>query len=132
MRADHRLITNQLSWRVGCGGEIVGGCPANYGGYPLASMVVYGTQVTLRDDSAPTAALGGPLVTPGWHRPGDGLTYSASDNSGIRAATLTAGAVGGARPARVRLHPAGAVRERRGAAAPDRRDAAGRALSRCG
>ena len=55
-------------------------------------MVVYGTQITLQDDSAPVASLGGALVTPGWHRPGDGLVYSASDNSGIRSATLTAGA----------------------------------------
>ena len=129
VRADHRLITNQLSWRLVCGGEIVGGCPTNYGGYSLATMVVYGTQITLRDDSAPTASLRGPLATPGWHRPGDGLTYSASDNSGIRTATLTAGAVGGGDPRAVRLHPSGAVRERRGAAAAGGRDAARRPLS---
>ncbi len=61
-------------------------------------MVVYGTQITLQDNTAPTASLGGALVTPGWHRPGDGLTYSASDNSGIRTATLTAGAVTGSDP----------------------------------
>ena len=51
----------------------------------------YGTQVTLQDNSAPAASLAGPLTTPGWHRPGDGITYSASDNTGIRSATLTAG-----------------------------------------
>ncbi len=90
--ATHRVLTPRVRWVVDCVGEIVGGCPTSYGGYPLASMVVYGTKVTLQDNSAPTASLGGPLTTPGWHRPGDGLTYSASDNTGIRTATVTAGA----------------------------------------
>jgi hypothetical protein len=96
--ASHRVLTPRLRWVVDCVGDIVGGCPTSYGGYPLASMVVYGTKVTLQDNSAPTASLGGPLTTPGWHRPGDGITYSASDNTGIRSATLSAGAVSATDP----------------------------------
>jgi hypothetical protein len=87
----HRLLTTRLRWAVSCVGEIVGGCPTSYGGYPLASMVVYGTRVTLQDNSAPNASLTGPLLAPGWRKPTDGVSYSASDNSGIRLATLTAG-----------------------------------------
>jgi hypothetical protein len=91
VRADHRLVTSQLRWQVTCGGEITGGCPTSYAGYPLATMVVYGTQITLQDNSAPSASLAGPLLAPGWRRPADEISYSASDNSGIRSATLAAG-----------------------------------------
>jgi hypothetical protein len=90
VRADHRLVTSALRWRVVCGGDI-GDCPTSYGGYPLATIVVYGTKITLQDNSAPTASLAGPLLAPGWRRPGDAISYSASDNSGIRSATLAAG-----------------------------------------
>jgi hypothetical protein len=88
---EHRLLTSRIRWAVSCVGEITGGCPTSYGGYPLASMVVYGTKVTLQDNSAPAASLAGPLLAPGWHRPTDAVSYSASDNSGIRTATLAAG-----------------------------------------
>ena len=90
-RADHRLVARKLAWRVLCGGEIIGGCGTSYGGYPLATVVVYGTRITLQDSSAPTAALAGPLLAPGWRRPSDGVSFTASDNSGIRSATLAAG-----------------------------------------
>jgi hypothetical protein len=90
-RADHRLVTNHLRWQATCGGEITGGCPTSYGGYPLATMVVYGTHITLQDDSAPTASLAGPLLAPGWHKPGEPVSYTAADNSGVRSATLSAG-----------------------------------------
>ena len=91
VRTDHRLVTSRLSWRVVCGGDITGACGTSYGGYPLATMVVYGTKITLQDNSAPAASLSGPLLAPGWRRPGDAVSYSASDNSGIRGATLAAG-----------------------------------------
>jgi hypothetical protein len=90
-RADHRLATSVVTWQVGCGGEITGGCPTSYGGYPLATMVVYGAKVTLKDTSAPEAALGGSLIGAGWHRPNEPLVYSATDNSGIRSASTSAG-----------------------------------------
>ena len=72
----NRVATNQLRWQIGCGGDIVGGCPANFGGYPLATMVVYGARITLQDTSAPSASLAGSLVTPGWHKPSEPVTYS--------------------------------------------------------
>jgi hypothetical protein len=97
-RAFHRVFTKRLSWVVGCGGQIVAGCYTSYGGYPLATMVVYGAQVTLEDKSAPSASLAGSLVGPGWHRPSEPVSYSASDNSGIRSASLSAGAVGATDP----------------------------------
>jgi hypothetical protein len=90
-RADHRLVTSLLRWQVTCGGEITGGCPTSYANYPLATMVVYGTRITLQDDSAPSASLAGSLLAPGWHSPGEPVSYTASDNSGIRSATLSAG-----------------------------------------
>jgi hypothetical protein len=90
-RADHRLVTSQLRWQVSCEREITGGCPTSYGGYPLATMVVYGTRITLQDGSAPSASLAGSLLAPGWHKPGEPVSYTASDNSGIRSARLSAG-----------------------------------------
>ena len=97
-RADHRLVTNQLRWQVTCAGEITGGCGTSFGGYPLATMVVYGTRITLRDDSAPSASLAGPLIASGWHRPGDAVSYTAIDNSGIRSARLSAGSAAATDP----------------------------------
>jgi hypothetical protein len=97
-RADHRLLTNHLRWQITCGGEITGGCPTSYAGYPLATMIVYGTRITLQDNSAPSASLSGSLVGPGWHKPGEPVSYTASDNSGIRSATLTAGSASAADP----------------------------------
>ena len=89
-----RIITRSLHWRVSCVGPI-GDCPTSFYAYPLATMVVYGTRVTLQDTSAPQASLGGPLFSPGWHKPTETVTYSASDNSGIRSATIAAGATTG-------------------------------------
>jgi hypothetical protein len=91
---DHRVATSRVRWQVACVGSITGGCFTSYGGYPLATMVVYGARVTLEDGSRPSLALGGPLLAAGrWHRPTEQLKYSATDNSGIRSATLTAGAI---------------------------------------
>ena len=87
-------MTSHLRWQVVCAGEITGGCPTSYGGYPLATMAVYGTRITLQDDSAPSASLAGSLIGPGWHKPDEPLTYTASDNSGIRSATVNAGSAG--------------------------------------
>ena len=88
-RTSHRVLTQKLSWNVGCGGQIVDGCYTSYGRYPLATMVVYGTQVTLEDEIAPRASLAGSLLGPGWHRPGEPVIYSATDNTGIRSASLS-------------------------------------------
>jgi hypothetical protein len=92
-RSEVDVRTSTLSWNVACVGAIVGGCPTSSGGAPLAAMTVYGTQITLTDNSAPTATLGGQLFAGGWRRPSDVATYSAGDNSGIRTAALTVGPV---------------------------------------
>ena len=98
-RTERSVRTSTLSWQVSCVGEIVAGCPTSDGA-PLATMTVYGTQVTLTDNSAPSATLAGPLFSGGWRKPSDTATYSAADNSGIRTATLTVGPATGtdARP----------------------------------
>ena len=99
-RSQHDVRTNALRWAVSCGGEIIGGCPTSYAdpitapGYPLATIALYGTAITLTDPSAPALSLGGPLFGGGWRKPSDGATYSASDNSGIRTAELTVGPAG--------------------------------------
>ncbi len=99
-RSQHDVRTNALRWAVSCGGEIVGGCPTSYAdpitapGYPLATIALHGTAITLTDPSAPALSLGGPLFGGGWRKPSDGATYSASDNSGIRTAELTVGPAG--------------------------------------
>ena len=93
VRSEHDVRAGTLSWQASCVGQIVGGCPTSSGGAPLATMTLYGTQITLTDNSAPTAALGGALFSGGWRRPSDVATYNASDNSGIRTATLTVGPV---------------------------------------
>jgi Bacterial Ig-like domain len=90
-RRDHRVATSHLRWQVGCAGAIIGGCPVSKDGTPLATIVVYGTRITLEDKSAPAASLTGSLLGPGWHRPTEPIAYSASDNTGIRSAALSAG-----------------------------------------
>ena len=74
-------------------------------------MVVYGARVTLEDNSAPTPAFAGSLLAPGWHKPSDTVDYSASDNSGIRSASLAAGPLTATDNRVVRLHVQGAVLE---------------------
>jgi hypothetical protein len=59
--------------------------------YPLAQMVLYGSTVTITDTSKPALKLGGPLLSAGWRKPSDVLTYDASDSSGVRAGRLEMG-----------------------------------------
>ena len=81
-----------LTWGVSCGGGNLGFCFSNagagFGYYPLGIFWLYGATVTLEDNSAPTAALGGDLLSPGWRKPTDSLTWAASDNAGIRRRAL--------------------------------------------
>ena len=84
--------TSMLTWGISCGGGNLAFCFSNGGAgfkyYPLGSFWLYGATVTLEDNSAPTAALGGDLLSPGWRRPTDSLTWAASDNAGIRRRVL--------------------------------------------
>jgi hypothetical protein len=57
----------------------------------LASMIVYGSVVTITDPQVPTLKPAGPLLTAGWRRPSDVLTYDASDATGIRSVRLEIG-----------------------------------------
>jgi hypothetical protein len=85
--------TNRIFYSVGCGNS--GGCAtANDSGQRFAEYHVYGTAVTVRDDTAPRLTLGGPLLTAGWRKPGQpaDLTFSATDATGIRRVRLTGAA----------------------------------------
>jgi hypothetical protein len=93
------VSTTLLKWQIFCRQLFgTGGCP-RYFGVSTAEMTLFGAQVTLTDTSAPSLAVDGPALGGGWHRPGDAITLSASDNSGIRNARAEAGGAvsGGAR-----------------------------------
>lgn len=83
------LSTSRIFYSVGCG-EPSGCDTANDGGQRFAEFHVYGTAVTVRDDTAPALSVGGPLLAGGWRKPGDSqeLTYAATDTTGIRRVAL--------------------------------------------
>jgi hypothetical protein len=84
--------TSQLTWGISCGGANLAFCFSNAGpgfdNFPLGIFWLYGATVTIEDVSAPTTALGGDLLAAGWRQPSDSLTWSASDNTGIRTRQL--------------------------------------------
>ncbi len=94
-RAEYAVNTAVLNWGVSCvpGDGTFRSCQTarQSDGYPLASMIIYGSVVTITDPQAPTVKPGGPLLATGWRRPGDILTYDASDSTGIRSARLEMG-----------------------------------------
>jgi hypothetical protein len=77
-----------LRWGVSCGGAPYPQCFANagpgFGNYSLGIFWLYGATVTIEDLTSPSAALGGDLLGAGWRKPSEALTWSASDNTGIR------------------------------------------------
>jgi hypothetical protein len=77
----------RIAYSVSCEGDLAG-CPTQYQGTPIATIKLFGTRVTVSDGTAPALKVGGPLVSGGWRKPGDVLTYDASDNSGIRAVRI--------------------------------------------
>jgi hypothetical protein len=92
-RAEYAVNTNVLNWGVTCNPPEFRSCPTarQSDGYPLASMVIYGSVVTITDQQAPTLKPAGPLLADGWRRPSDLVTYDASDSTGIRTARLEIG-----------------------------------------
>ena len=68
------------------------GCvTANQDGFPLTGVTIFSATATIRDDTAPNlSATGGPLA-PGWHKPSEPITVTATDASGIASATASAG-----------------------------------------
>jgi hypothetical protein len=92
--ATYDLNTAWAVWGVSCNPSAFKSCPtANGVGYPYASVNLWGSIVTIRDDVKPALAAGGALWAEGWRRPGDALTYNASDNAGIKAVRAQVGGV---------------------------------------
>ena len=87
-QASYDLSATQIQWGSNC--LALSGCGRFYG-VSTSNMKINGARVTLTDSSAPTLSVGGPLLADGWHRPGDELTYAASDNAGIRSARIESG-----------------------------------------
>jgi hypothetical protein len=75
-RAEYAVNTAFLNWGVSCDPPEFRSCPTarQSDGSPLASMVVYGSVVTITDQQAPTLKPAGPLLASGWRRPSDVLT----------------------------------------------------------
>ena len=63
-------------------------CYTSNGTTPYARFVVLGAIVTIDDRTAPAATLGGGLLAAGWRKPTDSLTWSSSDNTGVRSGQL--------------------------------------------
>jgi hypothetical protein len=80
----------RISYSISC--EYTGGCPRYFDDgtnrAPVATIKLFGSRVTVNDPTAPALKTGGPLLSGGWRKPGDVLTYDASDNSGIRSVRL--------------------------------------------
>jgi hypothetical protein len=92
--ATYDLDTAWALWGVTCNPSTLKNCPtANGLGYPYGSFNLWGSIVTIRDDVKPGLAVGGGLWAEGWRRPGDALTYDASDNAGIKAVHAQVGSV---------------------------------------
>ena len=92
-RAVYAVNTSHLTWGVTCNPPEFRSCQTarQSDGYPLASMVIYGSVVTITDTQAPTLKPAGPLLAAGWRRPSDIVTYDAADSTGIRSARLEIG-----------------------------------------
>ena len=82
-----------ISYTISC--EYIGGCPRYFkegaNEAAIATIKLFGTRVTVSDSSVPSLKAGGPLLSAGWRRPGDVLTYDAGDNVGVRAVRLDIG-----------------------------------------
>jgi hypothetical protein len=92
--ATYNLDTAWAVWGVSCNPSTFRSCPtANGIGHPYASVNLWGSIVTIRDDVKPGLAVGGGLWADGWRRPGDALTYDASDSAGIKAVRAQVGGV---------------------------------------
>lgn len=92
---DLDLEATQVTYQVACIRQ-GGTCATESKNFPLAGMTIFNAVATMRDDSAPKVAAGGPLLAGGWHRPDEELTVDALDNTGISSAAATAGAASGA------------------------------------
>ena len=91
-RAEFAVNTTFLNWAVVCepGDGVFRSCPTarQSDADPLAQMILYGSVVTISDPSRPGLKVSGPLLGDGWRKPGDQLTFDATDSAGIRAVRL--------------------------------------------
>jgi hypothetical protein len=94
-RAQYDVNTSFIRWGVICNPQRLKNCQTaaqggDLAGYPRASLNIWGSIVTIRDDALPSLTTGGPLWSDDWRRSSDPVTYSASDPSGIRSVSLEA------------------------------------------
>jgi hypothetical protein len=96
-RVQYDLNTQYVRWGVVCNPQRLKNCQTAVGanggalaGYPRASLNIWGSIATIRDESRPALSVSGALLAPGWRRPSDAVQYSASDASGIRSIRIEA------------------------------------------
>ena len=88
-RAVYGINAARIAYSVSC--ETLPNCPRTFQNTSIATIKVFGTRVTVTDSTTPSLRVGGPLLSAGWRKPGEVLTYDASDNSGVRAVRLEMG-----------------------------------------
>jgi hypothetical protein len=94
-RAQYDVNTSFVRWGVICNPQRLKNCQTaaqggSLAGFPRASLNIWGSAVTIRDETLPSLTAGGPLWTDGWRRSTDPVTYAAGDGSGIRSVRLEA------------------------------------------
>jgi hypothetical protein len=94
-RVQYDLNTQFVRWGVYCNPQRLKNCQTavqsgDLAGYPRASLNIWGSVVTIRDEALPSLTAGGPLWSDDWRRASDAVSYSASDGSGIRSVRLEA------------------------------------------
>jgi hypothetical protein len=88
-RAVYGINVSRISYSVSC--ETLPNCFRTFNNTPIATIKLFGTRVTVTDTTAPTLRVGGSLLSTGWRKPSDSLTYDASDSTGVRAVRLDIG-----------------------------------------
>jgi hypothetical protein len=90
-RVQYELNTQFVRWGVICNPQRLKNCQtAASSGYPRASLNIWGSIATIRDEGRPALSLSGALLAPGWRRVSDAVQYAASDASGIRSIRIEA------------------------------------------
>jgi hypothetical protein len=84
------LATTGLGFGIACDTDTADlhGCHTAAGAAPLGEFAMQAAVVTIGDDSAPAVDAAGGVLDPGWQHPDAQLTWSASDNVGIRDARV--------------------------------------------
>jgi len=88
-RAVYGINVSRIAYSVSC--ETLPNCTRSIFNTPIATIKLFGTRVTVSDTIAPTLKVGGPLLSAGWRKPGEALSYDASDSTGVRSVRLEIG-----------------------------------------